>query len=192
MRIEPIDTQKDLFAVNDVIDPDLIDRLRLDDLGSYKQTPQLRQEFLPRRTIHEYNGSVLEDISNNIRSKLPHINSLLDTSYTQVLISYWRDLPGFEMSTHIDNPRIDIAMQIYLDAPDENFGTVFYSATESDVDEKDDIQKWYLNNYDLPVRHTFKSLPNTGYLMFNNKLQAHGVPNIVEDKHRISCYCKFL
>ena len=61
---------------------------------------------------------------------------------------------------------------------------------DQDVEDKEDKQKWHLVNHNLPIRRNFKYIPNTGYLMFNNRTQAHGVVGkVTHNDKRVSCYC---
>ena len=190
MQIKPITPQNDLFYVSDVIDADLIERLNHEDLEKYEKANANAQDFLPRKRLYEQEDSLLQEIKINVQSKLNDINSILNSKIKKIDVVFWKDFSGFSMNTHIDRPKIDAAMQIYLFSPNKNYGTVFYHANESDVEERNDDQKWWLINKDLEIKHAFKSIQNTGYIMFNHKLHAHGVPSTVpKDKFRLSCYC---
>ena len=94
------------------------------------------------------------------------------------------------MQAHIDNPVVKNVIQYYIGEANKNLGTVFYNASVYDVLIQEDDQRWHLQNFDLPIRHTFNYTSNTGYKMINHSLQVHGVPSVVgKNDFRVSAYC---
>jgi hypothetical protein len=82
----------------------------------------------------------------------------------------------------IEKAGVIATIQLYLFAPNEDYGTEFFTATK------------YKTIFDSFYK--FKSIPNTGYLMLNHltedgslPMQWHGMLNPVpEGCHRLSAY----
>jgi len=177
-----VDNQNNLFAVSNCIDSDLVSKFNNEPVDQYNYTKQEWQEDYPRRLLIPHKQSTLEQIQQDILSKYPDVTG----------VSFWYDLPGFTMATHIDNPAVEKVMQFYIGQANAEAGTTFYTVTDEDVEVRDDDQQWYLKNGHYNVRHHFDFLPNTGYIMYNTKTQAHGVPYVVtENDFRVSAYCYF-
>jgi hypothetical protein len=193
MIIKPIDEQKDLFEVSQVITTSLICDFNKEDIDCYEWRPQEWQEQLPRRKLIAHNGSALQAIIEEVVLLPKKINSVLGTNFVDISFACWYDLEGFDQQVHVDNSHVKSVLHFYIGEADKDHGTTWYSVGDNDVEERDDAQKWYLQNVDLPVRHTFDFVANTGYIQFNNRLQAHGPTTTVKAKQkRVSFYCYLL
>lgn len=190
MRITAVDDKKDLFLLEDVLDSKLIEQFNREDINTYKWQKQEWQENIHRRVLIDHPTSVLRKIKEQLKLVPQQINETLNTTFSRLAVYCWQDFEGFKFGKHIDNSNVDTVMQIYIGNASTELGTVFYKCKEEDVENIDNQQQWSLINHDLPVRYNFKYIPNTGYLMFNNRTQAHGVTGTVQstDK-RVSCYC---
>ena len=174
MKITAVDSAKDLFLVEDIFAPELLSDLSTDNIDWQVQG---QQENFPRGVIDantcpsshsfyrmaEYlNGAYIESYFTKFfkRDTLLHVPRI------------WYDEPGFSMKEHIDgdqNPRPDVALQIYLGQNQGQSGTTFY-------------------HMDKSVRYDFEYNYNTGYLMKNNKSQLHGVKPNSSEHTRLSLY----
>lgn len=174
MKITAVDSAKDLFLVEDIFAPELLSDLSTDNIDWQGQR---QQENFPRGVIDantcpsshsfyrmaEYlNGEYVESYFTKFfkRDTLLHVPRI------------WYDEPGFSMKEHIDgdqNPRLDVALQIYLGQNQGQSGTTFY-------------------HMDRSVRYDFEYNYNTGYLMKNNKSQLHGVKPNSSEHTRLSLY----
>ena len=92
----------------------------------------------------------IKRLSNFISSRLPEINNGLGTNFSHCGGAWWVDEPGFTISVHTDG-HLPYTMQLSWLAPDENYGTGFYWSRGLKY-----------------LRHQFKSIPNTGYVMIND------------------------
>jgi len=201
MIISAIDNRNDLFAIKNIIPNNLIEALSNEDITDYTLERQpMQEDFCRYRVCYDQDtviGKIVDSIlwipnfwSPNSYSLLEKINKIIGSNFSHIDASVWYDYEGFKMEKHIDNPSIKSAMQIYLDQGNINLGTTFYFVDDKDIEIKDDIQQWHLKNYNLNKRHNFKYIPNTGYLMLNNKYQAHGPSGFVDNnERRLSLYC---
>lgn len=139
----------------------------------YWQKVKYANKTHERKKVNLIENSVVEELYNifpKITSQVQERLNLPKDSQFQGL-SLWRDLPGYNMTGHTDNPVIYAAMQIYLfDTVDSDCGTVF------NVNGKDTL---------IPFK------PNTGYLL-NNTVQPrleHWIAKTVPpEQERVSIY----
>ena len=178
----PVDTENNLFLIENAIDMNLIDLFNKEDISQYADKVPPWQEDWPRKELIPHEDSVLKKIKEQLIERFECNN-----------VAFWLDSEGFFMGPHIDNPLMKIAMQIYIGNARPELGTVFYKVTDADVYDDDTPQKWRLQKTeDLEVRYDFRYMPNTGYFSINNRLQAHGLQEIVgADDFRVSAYCYF-
>ena len=117
------------------------------------------QENLPRKKISWLPDSPIETVHNYFQS-LPlfsHLNFMG--------VTLWSDGPNFFMEEHVDNNRVKIAIQIYLD--DRNSpGTQFE---------------------DRLIRYG----RNRGYILYNNPKIPHCVPKQSPHEGRLSIYALY-
>jgi hypothetical protein len=160
-----------LFQINSAIDNDMIHKLKtyLTTVDSSKW--QYFQNNNLRKVINWDADTVIEELHDVFNGITALISQQFSTGSINFLGSQlWKDTNNYHMSYHIDNPVIDIALQLYLfDAPKE-CGTVFK-----------------INNqeYLVPFEH------NTGYV-YKNQV-SEGIPhkvevNITPDANRYSLY----
>jgi len=190
MIINAIDDRNDLFAIKNIIPNNLIEELSNEDITNYTFERQPWQEHFCRYRVCYEQNTVIGKIVHSVNSLPKEINKFIGSDFSHIDVSVWYDYEGFEMHKHIDNPSVSNAMQIYLDEGNINLGTTFYFVNDEDIEVKDDEQQWHLKNYNLDERHNFEYVPNTGYLMLNNKYQAHSPRGCVnKNERRLSLYC---
>tara|TARA_B110000285_G_scaffold176811_1_gene198580 strand:+ start:1104 stop:1559 length:456 start_codon:yes stop_codon:yes gene_type:complete len=149
-----------LIEVENFLPTDLVDELV--DFSQQPDTPwelQEMQEELPRRKISWLLDSPVETVHNYFQSlpMLSHLNFMG--------ISLWDDDRDFWMHPHLDNDRVKVAVQIYLDnrnSPGTQFG-------------------------DRLIRYG----RNRGYIMYNNSDMLHGVPKQIPHEGRLSVYALY-
>lgn len=196
MNIRPIDDLNNLFAIKDVVSEELIHELSQLNLMNLPYEPQITQEHKNRRCIIVEPNSIFERIDRHIDSKKSIVEEALAISIQQIWSVFWLDLEGFYMTRHIDNPSVTSVLQLYLTNNDSS-PTIFFDIDESEIYEKDTLQKYYYKDGERPipkVRHQFDCIQNTGYMMINNKTQLHGNPDmyIGADEQRLSMYCHII
>ena len=174
MTITPVDDKLDLFSVIDLYPAHIIDRLREINHAESEWKREEWQSDWNRKRLVNVPGSIYDEIELFVKSKIPQIEQLTNTSISSCNTGFWVDEPGFTTNSHVDNDRVFIAMQIYLtDHPGINMATEFY-------------------NDDNTIRFKPEYKPNHGYLMINNTRQYHGMLTPVPDNtYRLSSYTWF-
>ena len=117
------------------------------------------QENMPRKKISWLIDSPIEEAHN-------YFESLQMFKHLKFIgLSLWKDGIDFYMDEHIDNERVRVAVQIYLDnrkSPGTQFG-------------------------DRIIRYG----RNRGYIMYNNLNMWHGVPKQIPHEGRLSIYALY-
>ena len=162
----------DLFQVSHLLPDDLLVELSKLPLETVPFTKQEWQEEWNRRLLVPTQGSVLELIADYYDSRKRDIGKSTGLDITKIDTRFWLDYEGFDCQRHIDNEGVDYVMQIFLSEAPTNLGTVFYE--------------------DDQVRKAFEFTKNSGYIMFNNKVQTHGMEQKVpKDVQRLTSYSYF-
>lgn len=122
---------------------------------------RMKLNWIPDTVIEETH-IVLEKLTDILNVEFKRNNEFLG-------LSIWKDLTGYNIGKHTDNPVIDLAIQIYLNADSVlNLGTLF----------EHNEQKFCVK-YDM----------NTGYIMDNTKKITHSMQTKIPDNHvRYSLY----
>lgn len=170
MKITPVDSQKNLFVVENYYPAELLaEFLNTDHLLS-PYTKENMQNKWPRRKLILEPESIYErvDVYNKYQTHV--IGSIIGVDIVASDTGFWLDEPGFYMGPHLDNDGVQISMQIYLNDNIKELGTVFY-------------------NTDNTIRHRLEYTVNTGYIMINGPEQYHAMMTPVpKDSYRISSY----
>jgi hypothetical protein len=137
----------------------------VEQLVEFSQRPdvpwelQEMQQYLPRKKISWLLDSPIETAHNYFES-LPLFQHL-----TFAGVTLWNDDVNFYMNEHVDNDRVKIAIQIYLDdrnSPGTQFG-----------------------------ERLVKYGRNRGYIMYNNPTMLHRVPRQIPHSGRLSIYALY-
>jgi len=118
-----------------------------------------QEEIMKRLGIFFRHASITKALEEKFRTDLK-FNS----------VDIWQDSPGYFLEPHTDDPRIKLALQIYLG--DNSVGTSLY--------DKD-------NN----ILKTFKYKLNCGYALLNTDISRHGTEGKVTDEVRNSIYVRY-
>jgi hypothetical protein len=149
-----------IIEVENFLPDDLVNQL-----VEFSQQPDLLwevqelQEHLPRKKISWLLDSPIETAHNYFES-LP-----LFESFDFMGTSLWKDDVDFYMANHIDNDRVKVAIQIYLDngnSPGTQFGN-----------------------------RLIKYGRNRGYIMYNSSTMFHSVPKQIPHDGRLSIYALY-
>ena len=172
MKIEPVDNKLDLFEVSLLLPDDLLAELSKLPLDTVPFTKQEWQEDWNRRRLVPTQGSVLESIAEYYDSRKSDIGKSTGLDITKIDTRFWFDYEGFDCGRHIDNDGVNYVMQIFLSEAPTDLGTVFYE--------------------DDRIRKAFEFTKNSGYIMFNNKGQTHGMEQKVpKGVQRLTSYSYF-
>ena len=173
MNIILVDNIVDLFRVDGIYPQELLAEFAAID---HLQTDWRKEDWqakYPRRRLIYTPDSIYAQLENCVRAHLPLISKNIGLDITACDTGFWLDLPGFSMTSHLDNLGVSSSMQIYLNVNDSVLGTVFY-------------------NPDGSIRYQSPYTENTGYIMINGPQQMHGMNNPVPtNSYRISSYTWF-
>lgn len=179
MRIEPVDSENNLFRAQDIVSAELAEQICQTDWLNMPWFSSPDQTNLPfRRKIINQHIPWIEQWNAELSHLWPKLEQLLDIKMLSVPeTSWWLDEPGFDCPLHTDG-ELPITMQLMW-IGNKDLGTAFY---------------WYKNFDSLRFRVEFK--PNTGYIMRNlpdssgyRKLLWHAMMEpIPENSFRLTSY----
>jgi len=148
-----------IIEVENFLPNSLVDQLvTFAKTNQYWQLQEM-QENLPRKKISWLLDSPIET-AHNWFENIPLFKHL-----DFMGITLWKDDVDFAMSPHLDNDRVRVAVQIYLDdreSPGTQFG-------------------------DRMIKYG----RNRGYIMYNNPTMIHGVPDQTPHEGRLSIYALY-
>ena len=151
---------KSLIEVVNFLPDELVDQLV--DFSKRPDLPwcvQEMQENLLRQKISRLQDSPIE-------SACKYFSSLSMFAHLNFRgLTLWKDDVDFWMPDHIDNDRVEVAVQIYLDDR-QSPGTQF-------------------------SERLIKYGRNRGYIMYNNPDMLHGVPKQIPHEGRLSIYALY-
>jgi len=181
MKITQIDSQPDLFFMEDLLPRSLLNKIANEDLWEYDWEDQRMQVGWQRRRLLPSRESPLVEVDNYYNNILDTIESIVNVKFEHkhCWSSFWMDYEGFTCGVHEDGAEREytplMAMQIYLTESDLDLGTVFYH-----------------DGAGQSVRYAFPYRCNTGYLMINHPGQWHGMLTKIPAYHiRLSSYTYF-
>ena len=148
-----------LVEVENFLPNELVDELVDYSQGDVPWEQQEMQEHLPRCKISWLLDSPIETVYNWFAHcpMFSHLNF--------IGVTLWKDEIDFWMDEHLDNARVKVAVQIYLDnrnSPGTQFGDRMIAYGR-----------------------------NRGYIMYNNKEMLHSVPNCTPHEGRLSVYALY-
>ena len=168
MRVTAVDHHKDLFYIEDFYPNWLLCLLSNPHKFSYEEVIVENKPVRRNLSIPFWLNTVLMFVS---KIRCWQISKELNRQIFLKDIGVWFDVENYFMNKHTDHlNHVEIGMQIYLSNGLKDLGTCFY-------------------NKDGSVRHTFKYIKNTGYMMINNHNQVHAMPiPVPKDNLRLSVY----
>jgi hypothetical protein len=181
MIITPVDSQLDLFIVENVLPLDLLEQINQEDLWSCPWEKQDMQLEWDRRLLLPTADSPISQIDTYYNQLLDQIADTVGVEFIHKSCwsSFWLDYENYICNIHEDGAERGytplMAMQVYLTESPDNLGTVWYHDAEG-----------------KHIRYAFPYKQNTGYLMLNHAGQYHGMLNKVPSGHlRLSSYTYF-
>ena len=141
------------------------------ELSNLNMVP-LENQIEKQRFRVDYQEQVMKrlDIFFRHASITKALEKKFETDLKYSSVDIWQDSPGYFLEPHTDDPRIKLALQIYLG--DDNIGTSLY-----DNDNKS--------------LKTFEYKFNCGYALLNTDISRHGPAGKVTDKVRNSIYVRY-
>ena len=179
MQVTPVDQDNNLFAITDVFPQSLVDKILKTDWLSLEHTLTEGNRLLRRQVqnnqlpwINEWHDCMRQNWQSIVEQTTCNHLKYADTGF-------WIDMPTYTCPIHTDG-ELPGAIQMYWVGSNVDIGTTWYQ---------------YRDHPDK-IRHAFKFIPNTGYVMINQpkpngyrKLQWHGMLTPVPDNSfRVSSY----
>lgn len=163
--IWPVDTQHDLFGVENAAPAELVNAILSTPWLDVPWTRQQGQELWPRRRIDNQALSWWTQWDEWISGEWNNIQQALGLKLQKYQgTAWWLDEPGFTCSLHTDG-EMPGSMHLFWHGADLNLGTCFYTDKDSEYE-----------------RHRFLMHSNCGYIMINQadnlgyrRLQWHGM-----------------
>lgn len=150
MIIHPVDSENNLFRIQEVFEPSLVDQILNTDWLNMPWQRQEGQESWPRRRINNTALSWVDQWHSHMIEIWPDIEQQLGVpihNYTDTV--FWLDEPGFTCSIHTDG-EMPGSLQLTWIGSDVSHGTAFY---------------WFKDSATL--RYQVPMQPNAGYIMIN-------------------------
>jgi len=161
MRIEPLDSDKRLWAISDLLPADTVAQIQTFHWLSAEHEPVNLDH---RRKIQIDTNTETRSFEKMPKDLVPEINTRLGTKFRVAYGNWWLDLANFWCDMHTDG-HLAYSMQMYWVCPGSEYGTGFYNYKNRNI-----------------LKHQFLSVPNTGYIMLNHlepngsqPLQWHGM-----------------
>jgi hypothetical protein len=148
MRVTAVDSVRDLFVIEEVVEPSLIKHLNNIDWYQMAGIDNLPQSDWPRLNLFWHHQPVLKELDTQLRWARYEIERQLGLYFSYCYTDYWLDQGDLSVPVHTDSI-IASSMQLYWIGPADS-GTTFLNTK----DPKD-------------VRYQCKFRPNSGYLMLN-------------------------
>lgn len=149
MQITPVDSDFNLFRVEDVFSQDLVQQVLTTDWANLPWCRQEGQESWPRRKIDNSALPWIQDWDQECSCLWPKIQSQTRAEMNHYQgTAFWLDEPGFTCNMHTDGELPGSMQLTWIGA--KNLGTTFY---------------WYKDINSLRYQTPFES--NSGYIMIN-------------------------
>lgn len=128
-----------------------------------------------RYKINWQANTVIEELRISLNTLTSALNNEFSRNNTFIGLTLWKDLPGYSISKHIDNPVIDIAIQVYLSHIDYKLGTCFEKEEKQvNIDYKKNCG-YLMDNQEKIIHYMIKPVPKNYtryslYAIWSNKL----------------------
>lgn len=118
-----------IFTLNEFLYPELLEKLYKFLLSNNNWTGQEDYKNVGHRDsrfkLNWESDTVIEEAHVVLENLTEVFNQFYNKNNKFLGINLWKDVTGFSLTTHIDNPDIDLAMQIYLNNGTDDLGTKF-------------------------------------------------------------------
>ena len=192
IKITPITNR--LFQVENIFDEQVMETVNTINWLELPWHKGDGHEEWKRRRINLGIPEVVE-LNKMMQPFIEKINEEMSMDINTNTVTWWLDEPGFTCGIHVDQ-YLPKTIQVYMICPNEEVGTSFYKPVKPDRPVDDEFI-FEISQYPL---YTFKSIPNTGYIMLNYPDSDGSTPLLWHDMHvpvpdnciRLSCYYNIL
>jgi hypothetical protein len=119
-----------IFILNEFLDPELLEKLYKFALTNnewimQKDYTKIEMYRNNRFKLNWESDTVVEETHIVLENLTEVFNQFYNKNNKFLGINLWKDITGFSLAKHIDNPDIDLSMQIYLNSSADDLGTKF-------------------------------------------------------------------
>lgn len=170
MKITTVDANNNLFYIENLYPPELLDKLNESCMLSLPwKKEDMQHDWLRRRLL---SNEILEEADQYVKQCVNEIEQAINFKILSCDTGFWLDEPGFTVDRHLDNSGVAASMQVYMWDNHTLPGTTFYQGDS--------------------IRKEFEYKQNTGYIMINTADQWHGMTAIVPpNNYRLCSYTWF-
>lgn len=179
MQITAVDSEHNLFLVQDVFSSELVEQVLTTPWLDIAWQEHIPGQFRPRRKIQNSALPWIKEWDVAYEKLWPTLETILDTKLQGYQgTAWWLDEPDYINELHTDGS-LPGSMQLFWVGALPTLGTAFYHYKNPDC-----------------LRHQFVMAPNSGYIMLNpedssgfKKLLWHGmlIP-VPQDTFRLTSY----
>jgi len=164
-----LEITKGLYVVTEFLEPSLLNRLlcycKQENLVWAPELDPKGQIHLPslntRAKLNFIAESPIEETHIVIESLTETLNILFSRKNKFNGITIWKDVEGYKINQHTDNPIIDFALQVYL-TENMKFGTKFFIDI-GELQLYNNKNLCYLMDNTCKIRHSFDSEFNKNF-----------------------------
>ena len=156
-----------LLCIHNFLEPELL--LKLQNYISNDKLPWEFQEHHDgagyrhdRKKINWVAESVIEETHMVLSEMTQYLNERFNRKNRFLGLSVWKDEKSFQVPVHVDNPIINISIQIYLNSNNQNLGTKFH-VNDGVFQVPYRINCGYLMDNSYGIRHFYDGNPSMGY-----------------------------
>lgn len=160
-----------LLSLVDLLHPELLIKLQTyifnkDTIWEKQEDPLSMSLYFGRKKINWVPDSVIEETHIVLNGLTDYLNQRFNKQNKFEGISIWNDDYTFRVVPHIDNPKIDISMQIYLNGDDNiDLGTQFLLDTIVKIPYK--TNHGYLMDNRQHIRHFYNGKSPEDYCRYS-------------------------
>ena len=170
MTITPVDSELNLFLIEDIYPEFLLNKMPVDVALYADWRREDMQSDWQRRRLND--SELTKEFDSYVKTLITEIQQATGYSACACDTGFWLDEPGFTVDRHLDNSAVTASMQIYLWDNPLLPGTAFYHNNE--------------------IRKEFAYKKNSGYFMINGPDQYHGMTTTVPPgQYRLCSYTWF-
>lgn len=118
-----------IFTLNEFLYPELLEKLYKFLLSNNNWTVQEDYKNVGHRDsrfkLNWESDTVVEEAHIVLENLTEVFNQFYNKNNKFLGINLWKDITGFSLAKHIDNPDIDLSLQIYLNSSADDLGTKF-------------------------------------------------------------------
>jgi hypothetical protein len=118
-----------IFILHEFLDPELLEKLY--KFALFNNNWSIQEDYKKigyrdsRFKLNWASDTVIEETHIVLENLTQVLNQFYNKNNKFLGINLWKDVTGFSLSKHVDNPDIDLAMQIYLNNGSDDLGTTF-------------------------------------------------------------------